>query len=43
MRLRRRKTERLARLLMELDRASSEGRFRRLSTRATRVSLLRLN
>jgi hypothetical protein len=43
MRLRRRKTERLTRLLVELDRASSAGRFRRLPARATRVSLLRLS
>jgi hypothetical protein len=43
MPLRRRKTERLARLLVELDRASADGRLRRLAARSTRVSLLRLN
>jgi len=43
MRLRRRKTERLTRLLVELDRASADGRLRRIEARSTRVSLLRLN
>jgi hypothetical protein len=43
MRLRRRKTERLTRLLVELDRASADGRSRRATARSTRVSLLRLS
>jgi hypothetical protein len=43
MRLRRRKTDRLTRLLVELDRASTEGRIRRLPARPNRVSLLRLS
>jgi len=43
MRLRRRKTERLTRLLVELDRASADGRLRRLPARSARVSLLRLS
>jgi hypothetical protein len=43
MRLRRRKTERLTRLLVELDRASAYGRLRRLPGRSARVSLLRLS
>jgi hypothetical protein len=43
MRLRRRKTERLTRLLVELDRASADGRLRRLPARSSRVSLLRLS
>jgi hypothetical protein len=43
MRLRRRKTERLTRLLVELDRASADRRFRRLPARSTRVSLLRVS
>jgi hypothetical protein len=38
MRLRRRKTARLARLLVELDRASAHGRIRRAET-TPRVSL----
>jgi hypothetical protein len=42
MRLRRRKTTKLARLLVELDRASTDGRFRRRETGSTRVSLVRL-
>jgi hypothetical protein len=43
MLLRRRKTERLARLLVELDRASTDGRLRRASLRPARVSILRLS
>ncbi len=43
MRLRRRKTTKLARLLVELDRASTDGRFRRRETGSTRVSLVRLS
>jgi hypothetical protein len=43
MGLRRRKTERLTRLLVELDRASAYGRLRRLPARSARISLLRLS
>jgi hypothetical protein len=42
MRLRRRKTDRLARLLVELDRASSDGRLPPRPARSARVSLLRV-
>jgi hypothetical protein len=43
MRLRRRKAERLTRLLVELDRASNDGRLPRRQPRTTRVSLIRLS
>jgi hypothetical protein len=43
MRVRRRKTAKLARLLVELDRASSDGRFRRGKTGSGRVAMLRLS
>jgi hypothetical protein len=43
MRLRRRKTDRLARLLVELDRASHDGRLPRRQARSARVSLLRVS
>jgi len=39
MRLRRNKTAKLARLLVELDRASTEGRLRRRGIDAGRLSL----
>jgi hypothetical protein len=43
MRLRRRKTVKLARLLVELDRASSDGRLRRGNAGSGRVTVLRLS
>jgi hypothetical protein len=43
MRVRRRKTAKLARLLVELDRASTDGRLRRGKAGHGRVAMLRLS
>jgi hypothetical protein len=43
MRVRRRKTAKLARLLVELDRASTDGRSRRGKAGSGRVAMLRLS
>jgi hypothetical protein len=43
MRLRRRKTAKLARLIVELDRASTDGRFGRRQPGSARVSVVRLS